>query len=65
MPQINELSIGIIGGIILGGSMITFGLVLTAVAVYNRVTRKKVNKEIYEQKERSNGQHKGGSRGTF
>lgn len=65
MPQINELSIGIIGGIILAGSMITFALLLTAVAVYNRVTRKKVNKEIYEQKERSNGQHKGGSRGTF
>lgn len=65
MPQITEFSVSLIGGIILAGCMITFGIILIGIGVYNLVTKKKITKEIFDEKERSNGQHKGGARGKF
>lgn len=58
-------SIVILGGLAFAGLMLTgvFGWLI--VAIYNRVTRKKVTRELYEQKERKNGQNKGGSRGEW
>lgn len=58
-------SVAIIGGAILGGSMIMIGLTLVGLAVYNLTTKKKVIKELYDEKQKENGQAKGGSRGSW
>lgn len=58
-------SITIIGGIVFAGAMVSIGLGILGMAVYNKVTKSKITKELYDKKERENGQHRGGSRGSF
>lgn len=59
------VSVIVIGGVLFAGLLICLGLTLVAIGVYNRVTKKKITKELYEKKERENGQHRGGARGKF
>lgn len=59
------VSVAIIGGVVLAGLMISIGLALVAMAVYNRVTKRKITKELYDEKERKNGQPKRGARGKW
>lgn len=59
------ISLTIIGGIVFAGSLIIGVLTLVGMAVYNRVTKSKITKELYNEKERKNGQHKGGSKGSW
>lgn len=64
-PQEFYMSVAILGGIIFAGSLVIIMLGLLAVAVYNKATKKKTINEIYDKKERTNGQHKGGARGKW
>lgn len=59
-----ELYVALIvwGGIIFAGS--TVGIWLTIVGL-SLLRRKKKTSELYETKERQNGQHRGGARGKF
>lgn len=59
------VSLIVLGGIILIGVLVTVCLIFAGIALYNRLTRNKITKEIYDKKERENGQHKGGSRGKW
>lgn len=66
MAQTQEfyIALSLYGGVIFSGLLIVGVLTLIGLAYKNRVTEKKVIKNLYE-KERSNGQHKGGARGKF
>lgn len=55
----------LIAFIIVVGGAFSFIVYVVAISIYNRVTRKKITKELYEKKERKNGQTKGGSRGEW
>lgn len=57
-------ALALYGGISFAGLLIVVVLTLIGLAYKNRVTEKKVIKELYG-KERKNGQHKGGARGKF
>lgn len=57
------VSVAIICGVIFAGLMVSVGLALVAMAVYNRVTKRKITKELYDEKERKNG--RGGSHGKW
>lgn len=59
------MSVAILGGIIFAGSLVIIMLGLLAMAVYNKATKKKTINELYDKKERTNGQHKGGSQGSW
>lgn len=59
------ISLAIIGGLALAGLLIIIGLTFVGIAVYNKVTKQKVIKELYEKKDRQNGQKKGGSKGSW
>lgn len=58
-------SIAILGGVVFAGLLIILCLTLVALAVYNRVTERKVTKNLYDKKERENGQAKGGAQGYW
>lgn len=53
------------GGIILGGSVIGIGLTLVGLAVKKKLKKGTIIKELYNEKERKNGQSKGGSHGHY
>lgn len=55
-------SLAILGGIVFAGLILIISLTLVALAVYNRVTRDKVTKDLYNERERKNGQEKAGAR---
>lgn len=58
-------ALALYGGIALAGILISIALILVALGIKNRVTKKTVVKELYDEKSRKNGQHKGGARGKF
>lgn len=58
-------SIVILGGLVFSGLLIILCLTLVALAVYNRVTKRKVIKELYDEREKENGQAKGGAQGRW
>lgn len=53
------------GGIIFAGVMVSIGLTMVGIAVKNKINKRKLANEIYNEKERSNGQHKSGARGKW
>ena len=53
------------GGIILAGTMIGIGLTLVGLAVKRKLKKGTIIKELYDEKERKNGQHKSGAREKF
>lgn len=55
----------LIAFIVVVGGAATFIVYIVGYSIWNRITRKKFSKELYEQKERTNGQHKGGARGKW
>lgn len=59
------VSLIILGGVVLAGLLVIVGLSLVGVAIYNRVTKNKITKELYGERERKNGQQKGGARGKW
>lgn len=66
MPQPDvefTYSLVILGGLIFAGGLLTLSLVMVGIAVYNRATKKKIVKELYEDKTKKNG--RAGSRGKW
>jgi len=55
----------IYGGIILGGSLVGIGLLLVGMALKKKLKKGTIIKELYDEKERKNGQSKSGSRGSY
>lgn len=55
----------IYGGIILAGSLISIAILGVALNKNFFKRKKTIIKELYEEKERKNGQEKGGSRGSY
>lgn len=51
--------------IVVVGGAATFIVYVVAYSIWNRITRKKYSKELFDEKERTNGQHKGGARGKW
>lgn len=56
------ISVAIIGGIVFAGSLIIIGLTIVGIAIFKK---QKQTKELYNGKERENGQQRGGSRGSW
>lgn len=56
-------SLVILGGLIFAGGLLTLCLVMVGMAIYNRATKKKVIKELYEDKTKTNG--RAGSHGKW
>jgi hypothetical protein len=59
------MSVAILGGIVFAGSLVVILLGLLGMAIYNKATKKKTINELYDKKQRENGQHKGGSQGVW
>lgn len=55
----------IYGGIIFAGLLVVTVLGFFAIALKGKLKKKTIIKDLYEQKERKNGQHKGGSHGSY
>lgn len=56
------ISVAIIGGIVFAGSLIIIGLTIVGIAIFKK---QKQTKELYNGKEKENGQARGGSRGSW
>lgn len=55
----------IYGGLILAGLLVSITLGAMALALRGKLKRKNIIKELYDEKERKNGQEKGGSKGRW
>lgn len=55
----------IYGGIILSGLLVVITIGAMALALRGKLKKKDIIKNLYEDKERKNGQSKGGSRGHY
>lgn len=56
-------SIAVIGGIVAIGLLIVIGLSMVAIGIFKKSRKKSIVKELYENKERKNGQ--GGAHGKW
>lgn len=65
MNDSKEFYYVLIVSIVFLGTLIVVGLTFVGVAVYKHLKKKNLIKEIYGEKERKNGQAKGGSRGSW
>lgn len=59
------ISLAVYGGIILAGLLVIIILGAFAWKLKGSLKKKQIIKELYEEKERKNGQHKGGARGKW
>ncbi len=57
------MSVAILGGVISLGVFICIGLGMIAIGLFKKIRKKQIAKELYEDKERKNGQ--GGSHGRW
>jgi len=55
----------IYGGIILSGLLVVISIGAMALALKGKLKKKDIIKELYNEKERKNGQKKGGSQGSY
>lgn len=67
MKEDQEFWIALIiwGGIISMGLLVSVALGFIAIALKKAVNKKSIIKDLYGERERKNGQHKGGARGKF
>lgn len=65
MDEPKEVYYIIIGSIVFLGIALVTALIFVALAVYKHLKKKNLIKELYGEKERKNGQAKGGSHGRW
>lgn len=59
------IALVVYGGIISLGVLVSVALVIIGLAVKKKLKKETIIKELYNDKERKNGQHKSGARGKF
>jgi len=67
MKEDQEFWIAVIlyGGIVSIGLLISVALIMIGIALKKKLKKETIVKELYEERERKNGQSKGGARGHY